>query len=99
MQKTQSRFFIALSALILMYCLPSWAQVTTGTPPFGNFGGGPDILNLANLNAHLSVPILNKSGRGAAFTYALSYDSSVWYPVGVSGSQVWTPVYNWGWRG
>src|SRR4029077_4226479 len=29
----------------------------------------------------------------------LSYDSSVWYPAGVSGSQVWTPQTNWGWRG
>ena len=99
MRMTRSRFFFALSSLLLMWCLPSFAQVTTGTPPFGSFGGGPDILNLANLNAHISVPILNKSGRGAAFTYDLSYDGAVWYPVGVSGSQVWTPAYNWGWRG
>jgi RHS repeat-associated protein len=76
------------------------AQVPTGTPPFGSFGGGPDIINLANLNAHLDVPIINKPGRGGFnFTYDMSYDSSVWYPVGASGSQSWQFVPNWGWRG
>jgi RHS repeat-associated protein len=78
----------------------SHAQVATGMPPFGSFGGGPDVINLANLNSHMTVPVLNKAGRGILpFTYNLSYDSSVWYPVGVSGSQSWQPVANWGWRG
>jgi RHS repeat-associated protein len=75
------------------------AQVKTGIPPFGSFGSGPDIINLANLNSHITVPVLHKPGRGTAFTYDLSYDSSVWYPVGVSGNQTWTPVSNFGWRG
>jgi hypothetical protein len=71
---------------------------TTGTPPFGSFGGGPfDSINLGNLNVHFVVPILNKAGRGMPFSYNLSYDSSVWYPVGSVGSQNWTPVFNWGW--
>ncbi len=61
----------------------SSAQVTTGIPPFGSFGGGPDVINLANLNSHLSIPVLNKPGRGMNFTYDLSYgpvwhDSSDW---------------------
>jgi len=68
-------------------------------PPFGSFGGGPDVINLANLNSHITVPVLNKPGRGTNFTYDLSYDSSIWYPVGSSGSQVWTQVGGWGWRG
>src|ERR1041384_1854178 len=51
----------------------------TGTPPFGSFGGRPDVINLANLNAHLSIPILHKAGRGLNFVYDLTYDSSVWY--------------------
>jgi len=89
-----------LFLLLLSVCsIPSSAQVTTGAPPFGSFGGGPDIINLANLNSHITVPILNKPGRGTPFTYDLSYDSSVWYPVGISGSKTWTPVANWGWRG
>ena len=76
----------------------SLAQVTTGTPPFGSFGGGPfDTVNLGNLNVHFVVPVLNKAGRGMPFSYNLSYDSSVWYPVGLVGSQTWKPVFNWGW--
>jgi RHS repeat-associated protein len=75
------------------------AQVPTGTPPFGSFGGGPDVIDLANMNVHLDIPVLNKPGRGTNFTYDLSYDSSVWYPAGSSGSQTWQPVANWGGRG
>ncbi len=75
-------------------------QVATGTPAFGSFGGGPfDTVNLGNLNVHFSIPILNKSGRGTAFTYNLVYDSSLWTPVVVSGSTVWQPASNWGWQG
>ncbi len=75
------------------------AQVATGTPPFGSFAGSPDIVDLANLNAHWTIPVMNKPGRGTNFTYDLSYDTSVWYPVGSSGSQSWQPVQNWGWLG
>src|SRR5260370_9034928 len=72
----------------------------TGTPPFGSFAGGPDIIDLANLNSHITVPILHKAGRGGFnFTYDLSYDSSVWFPSSVSGTNTWTSVTSWGWRG
>src|SRR2546425_13176493 len=92
---------LALVALILVAFLPlsASAQVRTGTPPFGSFGGGPDIINLDNLNSHLTFPILHKPGRGTDFTYDLSYDTSVWYPVGSVGSQSWQPVSNFGWLG
>ena len=41
------------------------AQVATGTPPFGSFGGGPfDTVNLGNLNVHFGIPVVNKAGRG-----------------------------------
>ena len=74
------------------------AQVQTGTPPLGSFGGGPDIINLANLNSHITIPVLHKPGRGGFdFNYNLGYDTSVWYPVGSSGSQSWQPTANWGW--
>jgi hypothetical protein len=76
---------------------PALAQVATGTPPFGTFGGGPDIINLANLNAHLTVPVVNKAGRGMAFTYNLIYDSSVWTPVSSGSTETWQPVADWGW--
>ncbi|HEV2348770.1 MAG TPA: RHS repeat-associated core domain-containing protein [Terriglobia bacterium] len=71
------------------------AQVATGTPPFGSFSGGPDIVNNANLNVHSNIPVFTKGGNGLSFYYILSNDTSVWYPLG----GVWTPVSNWGWRG
>ena len=83
--------FVAATAL---------GQVTTGTPPFGSFGGGPfDTVNLGNLNVHFSVPIVNKAGRGIPFTYALSYDSSIWVQVTTNGITSWSPTANWGWKG
>jgi len=92
-------FSLHLSFLASLLPLPASAQVATGTPPFGSFGGGPDVVNLANLNAHWTIPVLHKPGRGTNFTYDLNNDSSVWYPVGSSGNQSWHPVANWGWRG
>lgn len=83
-------------AVVLLGAHASIAQVTTGTPPFGSFNGSPDIINLANLNAHLTIPVFSRAGRGTPFTYNLQYDSSIWYPVGVSGNQTWTPTQNWG---
>ena len=95
---TRARTLLVLCLLAVAPSL-THAQVTTGTPRFGSFGGGPDVVNLANLNSHLDIPVVNKAGRGTNFTYDLNYDSSVWYPV-TSGSTVsWQPVPNWGWRG
>jgi hypothetical protein len=91
--------FVIISILFATSAASAQVQVTTGTPPFGSFGGGPDVINLANLNSHISIPVRHKAGRGTDFTYDLSYDSAVWYPVGASGSQTWQPVTNWGWRG
>jgi hypothetical protein len=73
------------------------AQVQTGTPPFGSLGGGPDVINLANLNAHLTIPVIHKPGRGTDFTYDLGYDSAVWYPVTSGSTQSWQPDSMWGW--
>src|SRR5271156_842259 len=97
MRKTQRRFFYVLFFLVLVYCLPSPAQVATRPPPFGSFGGGPDVINLGNLNAHLTVPVLNKAGRGNSFAYNVTYDTSVYSPALVSGVLTWQPVTNWGW--
>ncbi len=66
---------VALAAL-------SNAQVTTGVPPFRSFGGGPDVVNLGNLNVHYTIPVFSRAGRGIPFSYALAYDSSVWIPAG-----------------
>jgi len=91
-----SRSLFLLIVLALAAGISS-AQVQIGTPPFGSFGGGPDVINLANLNMHLTIPVIHKPGRGTNFNYDLTFDSSVWYPVGASGHQSWQPVPNWGW--
>lgn len=93
--------YICLIVLFILVCsTQSFAQVATGTPPFGSFSGSAtDVVNNADLNIHFAVPVMSKPGRGIPFSYMLSYDSSVWYPVGVSGSQTWQSVPNWGWRG
>jgi RHS repeat-associated protein len=92
------RVLVIASSLVL-FCIPALTQVATGTPPFGNFTGGPDVVNLGNLNVNWTIPIRNKPGRGQNFVYNLVYDSSVWYPVGSTGAQSWQPVANWGWQG
>ncbi len=102
-----SRGFGAMNLLLLsLLCflaslLPvaAFAQVATGTPPFGSFGGGPDVINLANLNSHIMVNLLNKPGRGLPLQLSLFYDSAVWSPVTSGSTTTWTPVNatNWGW--
>lgn len=84
---------------IILTSFVTTAQVPTGTPPFGSFGGGPfDVVNLGNLNTHFTIPVIQKAGRGSPYTYNVSFDTSVWYPVGTSGSQTWTPVAGYGWN-
>jgi RHS repeat-associated protein len=83
------------AALILIlafaFAISAAAQRTTGTPPFHSFGGGPDVIDLSNLNVHYSIPVFNKAGRGLPLSYSLAYDSSVWVPIGA-----WLPATNWG---
>lgn len=57
--------------------------------------GNIDVINLANLNVHLSVPIFHRAAPLVPFDYNLSFDSTVYYP----NNGAWTPVSNWGWRG
>src|SRR5438876_1710984 len=74
------------------------AQLATGVPAFGSFSGGPDIVNNANLNVHLPIPVISKAGRGLPFTYTLTYDSTVWSQYWSSGSYYWN-YSNSGWAG
>jgi hypothetical protein len=90
---------LVLAISLVLACIPALAQVATGTPPFGSFAGGPDVINLGNLNANWTIPILNKTGRGMNFVYNVVYDSSVWYPVTSGSTTSWQPVANWGWQG
>lgn len=92
------RFSIGL-LLPLLSIAPSRAQVLAGIPPLNSMAGGPDSLNLGNLNDHWDIPIINKPGRGENFTHDLTYDSSVWYPIDSNGTWMWEPVAGYGWGG
>jgi len=73
------------------------STVLTGTPAFQSYDGGPDTINVGNLNINWNIPIVNKPGRGTPFTYNLAYDSSVWTPISVSGASIWQPQGQFGW--
>jgi RHS repeat-associated protein len=96
--RLQSRIVFAF-IFVLCAVGPCFAQVATGTPQFGSFAGGPDVVNLGNLNDNWTIPIRNKAGRGQNFVYNLVYDSSIWYPVTSGSTKTWQPVANWGWKG
>ncbi len=89
---------VALVTVLVLCPVLMFSQVATGAPPFGSFTGGPDVINLANLNDHWTFPIFRKAGRGQSFTYGLKYDSSIWDP----SSRTWQPVggsnSTWGWQ-
>ena len=88
---------ILATVVILVIAAP--AQVATGTPPFGSYGGGPfDTVNLGNLNAHFAIPVFSRNGRGTPFYYNFTYDSSIWTQVTSSGVTSWRPVGGWGWQ-
>src|SRR5437899_12808717 len=55
---------LATFFLLLFAASAARAQVATGTPPFGSFGGGPEPINLGNNNAHWAIPVLHTPGRG-----------------------------------
>jgi len=63
--------------------------VALGTPAFGSFAGGPDVVNIGNLNVHWNFPIMNKAGRGVPFSFNILYDSTIWAPTNVNGNTVW----------
>lgn len=95
--RTHRKICVLFVALLLV-CTRAMSQTPTGTPPFGSFAGGPDVINLANMNAHYTIPVVNKAGRGLPFFLNLTYDSSVWTAV-TSGSTIsWLPVSGWGWQ-
>jgi hypothetical protein len=94
-----NRLFVILALMVsFLRPTPSFAQgPATGTPPFSSLAGGPDVVNLGNLNVHWTIPVLHKPGRGLNFNFDLNYDSSVWTPVISNGTTSWQPSTVWGW--
>ena len=89
------RFLSVLLGLIAVSIQLTSAQVTTGVQPLGSYGGGPEAVNLANLNIHWDFPIRSKAGRGLNFVFALGYDGAIWTPD--TQVNAWAPLSNWGW--
>src|SRR5580700_8798580 len=84
--------------LIILRGVSLAQQNATGTQTFGSFSGGPDTINLGNLDVNLVIPILLRQGRGIPFVFDLTYDSSlVWLPVTTGSTTTWTPQSGWGW--
>lgn len=74
---------LSLFVLLIVIALPvaALSQVQTGFPPFSSSQGGIfDTVDLANLNVHFAIPIFSRAGRGVPFTYAMQYDSSIYFP-------------------
>lgn len=94
-----TRFFQILALVPALFIGSATAQVATGTPPFSSLEGGPDAINLANLNVHMPYPVLHKAGRGLQFNFDLTNDSSFWFPAVSGTSKFWNPVTTGGWSG
>ena len=80
-----------IAAVYVLATVSAVAQVAIDMPSFGSYAGGPDMINLGNLNVHWTFPIGTKAGRGLPFSYPISYDSSIWAPITSSGVTSWVP--------
>ncbi len=58
-------YVLAFFSLLLPF--PVFAQVATGFPPFASFSGGPDIVDNAIGNVHISIPVLVGLAAGLPF--------------------------------
>src|SRR5215469_9725247 len=95
----KARCGIILACVLVLGWQVASGQVTTGTPWLGSFDGGPDVINLGNLNVSWTFPMINKPGRGIPFVLAPTLDSSIWYPVTSGSTTSWPPLTSWGWIG
>jgi RHS repeat-associated protein len=77
--KTIQNILITFALLAAIPQALAQSIATNGTPALGTFSGGPDVINLANLNIHYDVPVFARTGIGLPFSYALSVDNGVWY--------------------
>lgn len=87
---------------VCLFAVTAMAQnPATGLPPFGSLQSSQvDTVNLQNLNANSSIPIVSSPGRGRSFNFAITYDTLIWsHPNGVwvsSTDQSGNPT--WGWK-
>ena len=89
---------VVLGLLVVAAAIAVAQQPVTGIPPLSSVtSGGFDAVDLANLDVHFSIPVFSRPGKGIPFSYSLSYDSLVWFPVTSGSTTSWQPVNNWGW--
>ncbi|MGD0098247.1 MAG: RHS repeat-associated core domain-containing protein [Terracidiphilus sp.] len=93
------RIFFSLGIIVLLFASAqaglSQQVAVLGTPAFGSFAGGPDVVNLGNLNVHWNFPIMNKAGRGLPFTYGIDYDSTIWARTTSGSTTSWVMQNTW----
>ena len=86
---------LVLSYFVAMACASgAFAQVQGGVPRYSATAGGPDIINLSNLNVELPIPVINRAGRMINLTYGMNYNSAFFAPVtylSMGAAVVWTP--------
>lgn len=83
----------------LMPAVGSGQQSTTGVPPLGTFvRGDVDAINVANLNNHVTIPIIHKKGLGLPFDYSVNWDSSIWSLNTIGNKSYWELASNAGWN-
>ena len=75
------QFLMLFVAMVGMFPAMAFSQVDTGFPPFSSITGGPDHINLSNLNIHWEFPIVSKAGRGLPFDYAIAFDNFLLDPA------------------
>lgn len=68
---------------------------TTGTPPFGSFGGQNENVNLANGNLNISIPLFSFGARGMGLSLNAVYDSKIWHPSQWFDETILQNVYDW----
>jgi RHS repeat-associated protein len=77
--KPNYRTLIVFVFLVAIPVARAQSVANNGTPNFGTFSGGPDVIDDAYLNIHYSVPVFSRAGVGIPFSYSLSVDNGVWY--------------------
>jgi hypothetical protein len=86
------RLTMQLAIMFNIVLFPLCAQQQTGTPPLASLTGGPDIVNLSNLNFEWRIPVIHKAGRATPFLFDLDLNSSVWYVVTSGSTHSWQPT-------
>jgi RHS repeat-associated protein len=93
------RKMVLLAVAGLYLSIEGAAQVSTGTPFMASIAGGPEAINLGNLNINWTFPMISKPGRGMPFVLSPTLDSSIWYPVTSGSTKSWQPISTFGWSG